>query len=491
MMAQLKDKFMEGCKNNPEFVKGAQEKGKNVEELVNKIWGDWEAFASYAFNKSHSVCYAYIAYQTGFLKAHYPAEFMAANLSNNLSDISKVTVFMDECKRMGLSVLAPDVNESYNDFTVNSHGQIRFGMAAIKGVGEAAVETIIKEREKNGLYKDIYDFFERIDYRAVNKKTLENLITAGGLDSFGYHRAQLLRELNPGMPNTLTQLDTLINYGQKKQQDALSMQASLFGDLEGFDVVKPTIPECEPWHDYEKSKKEKDLIGIYLTSHPLDPYKLEMQYLCTPLEELANGLEPLRNKELTIAGIITAKREGKTKNGKDFGILTLEDFGGTYELAFFGKDYAKFHQYFIHETAVYVKGKVGDKWGRKDELAFNITDMGLLESIAENAIRSITIQVNVTNLTSEIITEMYNLFVTNDAHKQAYGKGAAGSKSRKNGSENPEEEPEKQTEIPLYFALYDYAGNHVNMFSRTCKAVKSRELYAYFENNEAVRMRIN
>ena len=185
LLAELKGKFVEGCKNNPDFVQGAKEKGKDVEELVNKIWGDWEAFASYAFNKSHSVCYAYIAYQTGFLKAHYPAEFMAANLSNNLSDITKVTVFMDECKRMGLSVLAPDVNESYNDFTVNSHGQIRFGMAAIKGVGEAAVEKIIEEREKNGPYKDVYDFFERIDYKSVNKKTIENLVTAGGLDSFG------------------------------------------------------------------------------------------------------------------------------------------------------------------------------------------------------------------------------------------------------------------------------------------------------------------
>ena len=285
------------------------------------------------------------AAQTGYLKAHYPAEFMAANLSNNLSDITKVTVFMDECKRMGLSVLAPDVNESYNDFTVNTHGQIRFGMAAIKGVGEAAVETIIKEREKNGAYKNVYDFFERIDYRAVNKKTLENLITAGGLDSFGYHRAQYLRELNPGSSSSATVLDTLINYGQKKQQDAMSMQASLFGDLEGFDVVKPPIADCEPWHDYEKSKKEKDLIGIYLTSHPLDPYKLEMQFLCTPLEELNNGLEPFKNREITIAGIVTSKREGKTKNGKDFGILTLEDFSGTHELAFFGKDYANFHQY--------------------------------------------------------------------------------------------------------------------------------------------------
>ncbi len=233
LLAELKGKF----------VKGAQEKGKNIEDLVNKIWGDWEAFASYAFNKSHSVCYAYIAYQTGFLKAHYPAEFMAANLSNNLSDIAKVTVFMDECKRMGLNVLAPDVNESYNDFTVNSHGQIRFGMAAIKGVGEAAVERIIEEREKNGPYRDVYDFFERIDYKAVNKKTLENLVTAGGLDSFGFHRAQYFKLVDA---NT-TILDTLVNYGQKNQQDALSMQATLFGELEGFEIAKPNIPDCDPW----------------------------------------------------------------------------------------------------------------------------------------------------------------------------------------------------------------------------------------------------
>ncbi len=254
LLAELKGKFVEGCKNNPDFVQGAKEKGKDVEELVNKIWGDWEAFASYAFNKSHSVCYAYIAYQTGFLKAHYPAEFMAANLSNNLSDITKVTVFMDECKRMGLSVLAPDVNESYNDFTVNSHGQIRFGIAAIKGVGEAAVEKIIEEREKNGPYKDVYDFFERIDYKSVNKKTIENLITAGGLDSFGYHRAQYLHLVDA----TTTVLDNLVNYGQKNQQDSMNLQATLFGELDGFEVTKPNIPDCELWHDYEKSKKEKE-----------------------------------------------------------------------------------------------------------------------------------------------------------------------------------------------------------------------------------------
>ena len=491
LLAELKGKFVEGCKNNPDFVQGAKEKGKNVEELVNKIWGDWEAFASYAFNKSHSVCYAYIAYQTGFLKAHYPAEFMAANLSNNLSDITKVTVFMDECKRMGLSVLAPDVNESYNDFTVNSHGQIRFGMAAIKGVGEAAVEKIIEEREKNGPYKDVYDFFERIDYKSVNKKTIENLVTAGGLDSFGYHRAQYLHLVDA----TTTVLDNLVNYGQKNQQDSMNLQATLFGELDGFEVTKPNIPDCEPWHDYEKSKKEKELIGIYLTSHPLDPYKLEMQLLCTPVEELNSGLETFKGKEINIAGIITAKREGKTKTGKDFGILTLEDFSGTYELAFFGKDYTDFRQYFIDETAIYVKGKVGPKWGKEgNELTFTIQKVGLLEALTENAIRSITLQVDIEKLTLETVTEIHELFTTDvnsESYKEAQQK-AAEQRTQKNGDpENFEEPVTAQNDIPLNFMLFDRQGNSVKMFSRTCKIRRSRELYEYFENNDSIKMKIN
>ena len=491
LLAELKGKFVEGCKNNPDFVQGAKEKGKNVEELVNKIWGDWEAFASYAFNKSHSVCYAYIAYQTGFLKAHYPAEFMAANLSNNLSDITKVTVFMDECKRMGLSVLAPDVNESYNDFTVNSHGQIRFGMAAIKGVGEAAVEKIIEEREKNGPYKDVYDFFERIDYKSVNKKTIENLVTAGGLDSFGYHRAQYLHLVDA----TTTVLDNLVNYGQKNQQDSMNLQATLFGELDGFEVTKPNIPDCEPWHDYEKSKKEKELIGIYLTSHPLDPYKLEMQLLCTPVEELNSGLETFKGKEINIAGIITAKREGKTKTGKDFGILTLEDFSGTYELAFFGKDYTDFRQYFIDETAIYVKGKVGPKWGKEgNELTFTIQKVGLLEALTENAIRSITLQVDIEKLTLETVTEIHELFTTDvnsESYKEAQQKAAEQRTQKNSDPENFEEPVTAQNDIPLNFMLFDRQGNSVKMFSRTCKIRCSRELYEYFENNDSIKMKIN
>ena len=491
LLAELKGKFVEGCKNNPDFVQGAKEKGKNVEELVNKIWGDWEAFASYAFNKSHSVCYAYIAYQTGFLKAHYPAEFMAANLSNNLSDITKVTVFMDECKRMGLSVLAPDVNESYNDFTVNSHGQIRFGMAAIKGVGEAAVEKIIEEREKNGPYKDVYDFFERIDYKSVNKKTIENLVTAGGLDSFGYHRAQYLHLVDA----TTTVLDNLVNYGQKNQQDSMNLQATLFGELDGFEVTKPNIPDCEPWHDYEKKKKEKELIGIYLTSHPLDPYKLEMQLLCTPVEELNSGLETFKGKEINIAGIITAKREGKTKTGKDFGILTLEDFSGTYELAFFGKDYTDFRQYFIDETAIYVKGKVGPKWGKEgNELTFTIQKVGLLEALTENAIRSITLQVDIEKLTLETVTEIHELFTTDvnsESYKEAQQKAAEQKTQKNSDPENFEEPVTAQNDIPLNFMLFDRQGNSVKMFSRTCKIRRSRELYEYFENNDSIKMKIN
>lgn len=491
LLAELKGKFVEGCKNNPDFVQGAKEKGKDVEELVNKIWGDWEAFASYAFNKSHSVCYAYIAYQTGFLKAHYPAEFMAANLSNNLSDITKVTVFMDECKRMGLSVLAPDVNESYNDFTVNSHGQIRFGMAAIKGVGEAAVEKIIEEREKNGPYKDVYDFFERIDYKSVNKKTIENLVTAGGLDSFGYHRAQYLHLVDA----TTTVLDNLVNYGQKNQQDSMNLQATLFGELDGFEVTKPNIPDCEPWHDYEKSKKEKELIGIYLTSHPLDPYKLEMQLLCTPVEELNSGLETFKGKEINIAGIITAKREGKTKTGKDFGILTLEDFSGTYELAFFGKDYTDFRQYFIDETAIYVKGKVGPKWGKEgNELTFTIQKVGLLEALTENTIRSITLQVDIEKLTLETVTEIHELFTTDvnsESYKEAQQKAAEQKTQKNSDPENFEEPATVQNDIPLNFMLFDRQGNSVKMFSRTCKIRRSRELYEYFENNDSIKMKIN
>ena len=456
-MNALKTQFIEGCNNNPEFVKGCKEQNKDVNELVNKIWGDWEAFASYAFNKSHSVCYAYIAYQTGYLKAHYPSEFMAANLSCNLSDITKVTTFMDECKRMGLKVLAPDVNESDNDFTVNHKGDIRFGMAAIKGVGEAAVNSIVQDREKNGLYKDVFDFFERLDYRTVNKKTLENLVAAGGLDSFGLERSQYLVAPD-GQPKLL---DNLVTYGQRKQEDSQKMQMSLFGGMDGFEVKKPAIPLREPWTDVEKARKEKELIGIYLTSHPLDSYRLEINAMCTPLEDLAANLAGYKDKEVTIAGIITAMKIGKTKKGNDYGILTIEDFTGSYELPFFGEDYIKYRNYFIEETAIYVRGKVGKKWRDAGDVSFNVVSMDLLSEIGKHLIKAITLQVDVARLTHETVAELHNLL---------------------NGEEG---------ELPLNFVLYDDQGHRVKMFSRTCKIGRSRELYEYFENNDAIKMKIN
>lgn len=464
-MNKLKDQFIEGCRNNPEFVNGSKEVGKDVNTLVNKIWGDWEAFASYAFNKSHSVCYAYIAYQTGFLKAHYPAEFMAANLSNNLAQIEKVTVFMDECKRMGLNVLAPDVNESFNDFTVNSHGDIRFGMAAIKGVGEGAVEKIIEERTKNGPYKDVFDFFERIDYKFINKKTLENLVAAGGLDSFGFHRAQYLQPVD----SITTILDNLVNFGQKNQKDSMNLQVSLFGGMEGYEVARPAIPHCEPWSELEKSKKEKELIGIYLTSHPLDPYKLEIKALCTPLDELSGNLTSFKDKDVTIAGIITAIREGKTKKGNDFGIITIEDFSGTYELPFFGEDYIKYRNYFIFETSIYIKGRIqAKKWSKDpDDLSFNIHSIDLLSVIGEKLISSVTLMVDIEQLDLETLNEINNQFI------------------------RPYQTEQDTSDLPLKFVLYDRSGNHIKMFSRSCKIGRSRELYEYFENNDAIKMKIN
>ena len=457
-MNALKTQFIEGCNNNPDFVKGCKEMGKNVNELVNKIWSDWEAFASYAFNKSHSVCYAYIAYQTGFLKAHYPSEFMAANLSCNLSDITKVTTFMDECKRMGLNVLAPDVNESDNDFTVNHTGDIRFGMAAIKGVGEAAVNSIVAEREAHGLYKDVFDFFERLDYKSVNKKTVENLISAGGLDSFGIERAQYFAPVGPHE----NFLDTLVNYGQRKQEDSRMLQATLFGGMDEYEVKKPTIPLCEPWPDIEKSRREKDLIGIYLTSHPLDSYRLEINAMCVPLESLTADMSVYKDKEITIAGVITTMKTGKTKKGNDFGILTIEDFTGTFEIPLFGEDYIKFRNYFILETPVYVRGRVQEKrWGGSGELTFNVLAISLLSESGKELIKSITLKVNVEDLTHDVVTDLYDLL-------------------------NKEE-----GDLPLNFILSDNSGHQVKTFSRTCKIGRSKELYEYFDKNSAIEMKFN
>ena len=452
-MAKMHDKFHSGCLANPEFTAGCEATGKPAEEVIAKIWNDWKAFASYAFNKAHAVCYAYIAYQTAYLKANYPAEFMAANLSCNLSQIAQVSKFMDECRRMGLRVLPPDVNESDNDFTVTPRGDIRFGLAAIKGVGEGAVDKI-REARATGLFANVFDFFERIDYRAINQKALENIIAAGGMESFGIHRAcyfHVIRE-------NLTWLEQLVNYGKKKQQDKEQATMSLFGGMTEYEVPLPVVPTYEPWMNVMQANKEKELIGIYLTNHPLDAYRMEIGLICMDLKTLNEQFDNLVGRAVTVAGIVIAKKEGKTRNGLDYGVLTIEDFTDTREFALYGEDYIRFRNHFIIDTPVYIRGNVQVKKWKQDELEFRTREVRLASEL-KNLLRSLTIEIDLHALTIEHVIELQEFLKDNGA-------------------------------IPLHIALYDREGRRVKLFSRSHSLECSRELHEYFEQNSAMKLKI-
>ncbi|MBR2980944.1 MAG: DNA polymerase III subunit alpha [Odoribacter sp.] len=479
LMDELKEVFMQGCKNNPEFVDGCKLRNRTVEDMVNKIWGDWEAFAKYAFNKSHSVCYAYIAYQTGYLKTHYPAEFMAANLSNNKDKPDKLIAFMDECKRMRIKVMSPDVNESYNDFTVNSKGEIRFGLSGIKGVGEAAGDSIIAEREKGGPFKDVYDFFERVDSHTVNRKAIENMIAAGCFDSFGYHRAQFFGPTRKG--NTV--LDSLCAYGQSYQIDTNKIQVSLFADMNDIAIVKPEIPDCEHWKEYQQASKEKELIGQFLTSHPLNIYHIEM-LMCEGLELMANGdMNELKNKEVCFGGIITAMREGKTKNGKDFAIITLTDYVTSAEFPLFGKDYTAFRNYIAEEAAIFVQGVFEHKWGNeKNPIEFRIKNIGALEELGQGKLKSITIQINAEEVTKELISELYKRVIKDNTVENT-----------ETFSNEKQEEPDESAleYLPLKVNIYDDQGNIVQLFSRKCMITKSKALFDFANEYNMFTVRID
>lgn len=459
MMDELKIKFINGCHDNPEFMAGCGGDNNKADKLIEKIWSDWEAFAKYAFNKSHSVCYAYIAYQTGFLKAHYPAEFMAAVLSRNLSDITKVTTFMDECKRMGMPVLGPDVNESYPRFTVNKDGAIRFGMAAVKGVGEHAVEDIIREREK-GAYKSIFDFVERINLRTANKRTLENLAMAGGFDSFGLKRSQYFQ---PDETDT-TFIENLIKYGNKLQVEKNNTQQTLFGDADDYVVIQPKIPECAEWHKLERLNKEKNLIGIYLSAHPLDDFRLEIESFCNAsLSQLSSDIGAFKEKEINIAGMVTAVRRGTTKTGNPFAIVNIEDFSDSYELAFFAKDFVEYGNYFIEGLSLFINGKVQTRsWPRDStELEFKVKSINLLSEIIEKKVKRITIEIPISSLTEELITEMANCM------------------------------EESKGNLQVNFVITDEKNVKVKMFSRSCRVTLSNELIEYFRNNSDIEFKIN
>ena len=386
-------------KMKSKFIDQAKAKG-HPEVKLNKIWTDWEAFAQYAFNKSHATCYAYVAYQTGYLKAHYPAEFMAAVLSRNLSNIDKITIFMDECKRMGMKVLVPDVNESKIDFGANKSDEIRFGLGAIKGVGEGASLCIIEERQKNGTYKDVWDFMSRVNLKAVNKKCIENLIKAGAFDSFGIDRYRYFLDDNSG-----PFLETLIKFGQN-MQNVSDAGPSLFGDEIDVHISKPEFPIGEAPSALQTLNDERDLIGIYLSSHPLDEFRIEVNHFCrTHLTDLSE-LESLKGKEVHVAGMVTSTRTGLTKTNKPYTIFKLEDFYGSFEFALFGKDNDEFNHCAIVGNRISIKGTVDFRFRGSDQLGFKIQTIEPLIELKKR-IKKFTVRVNVRDIDDDMIETLY------------------------------------------------------------------------------------
>ncbi|WP_223552198.1 DNA polymerase III subunit alpha [Aestuariivivens sp. NBU2969] len=397
-------------KMKPKFIEQASANGHDA-KILEKVWKDWEAFASYAFNKSHSTCYAWIAYQTAYLKAHYPAEYMAAVLSNNMNDIKQVTFFMEECKRMKLNVLGPDVNESYYKFSVNQDNAVRFGMGAIKGVGHGAVKTIVENRKKEGHYKSIFDLAKRIDLRAANKKAFENLALAGGFDCFkNTHRAQYFHDDGDG----ITFLEKAIKYGAKHQENENSAQVSLFGDATGVEIAEPQVPPCEEWGTMEKLGKEREVVGIYISGHPLDDFKTEMNTFCNATVALFNNLEPFVNRELVFGGVVTDVQHRVSKQGKGWALFTVEDYTDSYEFRIFGEEYLKFRHFLMKNNFVFVKTFVREGWvnkdtGKKSDPRLQFNNFQLLHDVMEQYAKKLSIQIDINDLKAENITALNEL----------------------------------------------------------------------------------
>ncbi|MEZ4881480.1 MAG: DNA polymerase III subunit alpha [Flavobacteriaceae bacterium] len=406
-------------KMKPQFVEQASEKGHDPEKL-EKIWKDWEAFASYAFNKSHSTCYAWIAYQTAYLKAHYPAEYMAAVLSNNMSDIKQVTFFMDECKRMGLTVLGPDVNESFHKFTVNDQGAIRFGMGAVKGVGSSAVATIVENR-KDGKYKSVFDLAKRIDLRSANKKAFENLALAGGFDSFDTHRAQYLHDDGDGVMF----IEKVLRYAAKYQETQNSSQVSLFGDASEVQIPEPEVPPCEEWGTMKKLKQEREVVGVYISGHPLDDFKIEMNSFTNCKVSDFNHLEDFINKELCFGGVVSDVQHRESKAGKGWAIFTVEDYEDSYDFKIFGEEYLKWRHFLVPNSFIYGRVFVKEGWtnretGKKGEPRLQYNNVQLLHDVMETYGKKLTLTIPLNDLKEGKINSLKNLVKTHKGEKQLF-----------------------------------------------------------------------
>jgi DNA polymerase-3 subunit alpha len=391
-MDKLKEKFLEGSAKN------------NIDtKIAERVWHDWEAFAQYAFNKSHSTSYAYVAYRTAYLKAHYPSEYMAAVLSREINDIKRITQYMDESKRMGISVLGPDVNESNIKFTVNKEGNIRFGLGAIKGVGKNAATEIVNERKQNGPFKDVFDFVERVTLYAVNKKNLEALAVSGAFDNFdAIQREQYLAETNGGS----SFVEELIRYGNRVSQEKNTSQQSLFGEVENFEFVKPVPPFVEEWSKVEKLKKEKELVGVYISAHPLDDFKFEINSFSNVTLNEMDDLKSQLGRDLSLCGIVSEFKTGISKNGKPYGFVTIQDYRESFRIALFNSDFLKYQQYFKVGLSLLIKGKVEASYYREGEFEFKVKSVHLLTEARDELVKSIQLTIPISIITPEFVDEL-------------------------------------------------------------------------------------
>ena len=417
--AMGKKKQAELDKLRPKFFENAQKNG-HPEDKLEKIWKDWEAFAKYAFNKSHSTCYAWVAYQTAYLKANYPSEFMASVLSNNMSDITKVSFYMDECRRMGLSVLGPDVNESFYEFSVNDQDAIRFGMGAIKNVGVHAVESIIQKREEKGNYKSIFDLAFKIDLKAANKKSFESLAYAGAFDCFpGIHRAQYFYIEDGESQNFI---EKVIRYANKKQEQASSTQVSLFGDQSSVQFPEPDVPYCSEWSNMRKLKAEKEVIGIYISGHPLNDYRHEVESICNAdLRKILNEPESLKEKTVKIAGIVNSVEHRESAGGRGFAFFDMEDFNESYRFSIFREEYMKFKHLLVQDEflllTIHIYTFYDKKNDRESDIRFRFNNIELLDDTMDKYTDRLTLQLSAQEINEKLMADLDDIFQRNRGNK--------------------------------------------------------------------------
>ena len=448
----------------PKFIEGGKRNGHDP-KVLEKIWADWEKFASYAFNKSHATCYSWVAYQTAYMKAHYPAEFMAAIMTRRKDDIKEITKLMDECRSLGIKTLGPDVNESHEKFGTNQHGEIRFGLSGIKGMGEAAAISIIGEREKNGPYTGIFDFAQRVNFSNVNRKAFESLVLSGAFDSFGMRREQYFSYNAKGD----IFLDALVHYGQLYQQEQLNAKNSLFGDMEAIEIATPPIPEGEEWSTIEKLNKERELVGIYISAHPLDEYSVVLRGLCnTTCQELNDRNELAKKEEVRAGGIVTAVKERFDKTGKKFGIVTIEDFDNSGELAVFAEEWARWQGMLSVGCTVFMRLKCTEN-PYNHRLNLKIIDIQYLQTVKERGIERITICLRADKIDDTVVNDLTTLITP------------ALVKPKRN-------EPSTQ----IYIQIVDPETNRpITLHSRGLAINIQRDLIQYIEGRDDMTYRIN